>query len=161
MLSLEDLFASFEKLEDCKEGYKRTKQIIVGSPGYTDPHYLRTVIASEKNDVYSLGVVILELVTRMEAFCPERGQLLTTMVAPKLREIADVGGEVVGMVDQRLDGDFDLEEAKVTLIIGGLCFQQSPTTRPSAAEIMQTMKDKINSVDSRLLLSLPAKDCRR
>ncbi|XP_039062493.1 probable receptor-like protein kinase At4g10390 [Hibiscus syriacus] len=70
----------------------RTKLIMVGSPGYTDPHYLRTGIASKKNDVYSLGVVILELVTGMEAFCPKRGQLLTSMVAPKLRGITDGGG---------------------------------------------------------------------
>ncbi|KAE8730717.1 hypothetical protein F3Y22_tig00002890pilonHSYRG00048 [Hibiscus syriacus] len=135
----------------------RTKQIMVGSPGYTDPHYLRTGIACKKNDVYSLGVVILELVTGMEAFCPKRGQLLTTMVSPKLREIADGGVGVAGMVDLRLGGEFDWEEAKVMLTIAGLCLQQSPTDRPSAAEIMQTMKGKINSIDSRLSLPSPAK----
>ncbi|GMJ14991.1 hypothetical protein HRI_005168400 [Hibiscus trionum] len=144
----------------------RTKQIMVGSPGYTDPHYLRTGVASKKNDVYSLGVIILELVTGMEAFCPERGQLLTRMVAPKLKEIAEGGGGVAemvaGMVDPTLCGEFDLEEAKAMLIIVGLCLQQSPTARPSAAEIMQTMKDKIRSFDSPLSPpSPPAKDCHR
>ncbi|GMJ10920.1 hypothetical protein like AT1G33260 [Hibiscus trionum] len=140
----------------------RTKQIMVGSPGYTDPLYLRTGIASKKNDVYSFGVIILELVTGMEAFCPEKGQLLTTMVAPKLREVVEGGGgaaeTVAGMVDPRLGGEFDLEEAKAMLLIVELCLQQSPTGRPSAAEIMQTMKNEISSVDSRL--SPPAKDCR-
>ncbi|KAE8694298.1 putative receptor-like protein kinase [Hibiscus syriacus] len=134
----------------------KTKQIMVGSPGYTDPHYLRTGIASKKNDVYSLGVIILELVTGMEAFCPERGQLLTTMVAPKLREVVEAGGGVAEMVDPKLGGELDLEEAKAMLLIVELCLQKSPTVRPSAAEIVQTMKDKIGSVDSRLLP--PAKE---
>ncbi|KAL4353410.1 hypothetical protein GQ457_06G038370 [Hibiscus cannabinus] len=140
----------------------RTKQIMVGSPGYTDPLYLRTGIASKKNDVYSLGVIILELVTGMEAFCPERGQLLTTMVAPKLREVVEGGGEaaeaVAAIVDPRLGNAFDLEEAKAMLLIVDLCLQQSPKVRPSAAEIMQTMKDEIGSFNSRR--SPPAKDCR-
>ncbi|KAA3475925.1 putative receptor-like protein kinase [Gossypium australe] len=138
----------------------RRKQIMVGSPGYTDPHYLRTGIASKKNDVYSLGVIILELVTGMEAFCPERGQLLTTMVAPKLRDIAKCGRAeetVAEMVDRRLGGEFDLEEAKALLLIVELCLHQSPTVRPSASQIMEMMKDKIGAVDS---LFSPAKGCR-
>jgi serine/threonine protein kinase len=69
------------------------KQVMMGSPGYTDPHYLRTGIASKKNDVYSYGVIILELVTGMEAFCEERGQgqLLTSMIGPILKSIIASG----------------------------------------------------------------------
>ncbi|KAE8662719.1 putative receptor-like protein kinase [Hibiscus syriacus] len=111
---------------------QKTNQIMVGSPGYTDPRYLWTGIASKKNDVYSLGVIILELVTGMEAFCPERGQLLTTMVALNLREVVEGGGGAAG------DGG-------------------SKAGWPSAAEIVQTMNNKIGSVGSRLLP--PAREC--
>ncbi|XP_022722507.1 probable receptor-like protein kinase At1g33260 [Durio zibethinus] len=136
----------------------RTKQVMIGSPGYTDPHYLRTGFASKKNDVYSLGVVILELVTGMEAFCPEKGQLLTSIVAPSLRDIAECGAEekVAELVDPRLAGEFDLEEAKAMLSIAALCLHQSPTVRPSASQIMQTIKEKIPSID---FLFSPGKDC--
>ncbi|MBA0863184.1 hypothetical protein Goshw_017845 [Gossypium schwendimanii] len=138
---------------------RTTKQVMIGSPGYTDPHYLRTGLASKKNDVYSLGVIILELVTGMEAFCPERGQLLTSIMAPNLKAISEVGTavEVAELVDPRLGGEFDLDEAKAMISIAGLCLHQSPTVRPSASQIMQIMKEKMGSID--LLLS-PAKDCR-
>lgn len=136
----------------------RTKQVMIGSPGYTDPHYLRTGFASKKNDVYSLGVIILELVTGMEAFCPERGQLLTSIVAPNLRDIAECGAEekVAELVDPRLAGEFDLEEARAMLSIAALCLHQSPTVRPSASQIMQTIKDKITSID---FVFSPGKGC--
>ncbi|XWS48686.1 hypothetical protein CRYUN_Cryun13aG0097600 [Craigia yunnanensis] len=135
----------------------RTKQIMIGSPGYTDPHYLRTGFASKKNDVYSLGVIILELVTGMEAFCPERGQLLTSIVVPNLRDISECGAEekVAELVDPRLAGEFDLEEARVMLSIAALCLHQSPTVRPSTSQIMRTIKEKITSID---FLFSPGKD---
>ncbi|XP_022738932.1 probable receptor-like protein kinase At4g10390 [Durio zibethinus] len=127
----------------------RTKQVMIGSPGYTDPLYLRTGFASKKNDVYSLGVVILELVTGMEAFCTERGQLLTSIVAPNLRDIAERGAEekVAELVDPRLAGEFDLEEVRAMLSIAALCLHQSASVRPSASQIIQTIKEKISSID--------------
>ncbi|KAH7560821.1 hypothetical protein JRO89_XS10G0120100 [Xanthoceras sorbifolium] len=126
-----------------------TKQMMIGSPGYTDPHYLRTGIASKKNDLYGLGVIILELVTGMEAFCPERqrGQLLTSIAGPMLKSVAE--GEAINvaeMVDPRLAGDLDLEEAKTMFSIAALCLGQSPILRPSATQILQTIKDQISSI---------------
>ncbi|XP_039022764.1 probable receptor-like protein kinase At1g33260 [Hibiscus syriacus] len=118
------------------------KQVMIGSPGYTDPHYLRTGFASKKNDVYSLGVIILELVTGMEAFCPEKG-LLTSILAPKL----GAAGEVATVVDPRLGGEFELEEAKAMGSIAARCLHQSPTVRPSASQITQLMKEKIVSIN--------------
>ncbi|KAE8699840.1 Beta-1,3-n-acetylglucosaminyltransferase radical fringe isoform 1 [Hibiscus syriacus] len=99
------------------------------------------------------------LVTGMEPFCPEREQLLTTMVAPKLREVVEDGGGAAEMVDPKLGGEFELEEGKAMLLIVELCLQKSSTVRPSAAEIMQTMKNKIGSVGSRLLPPAKERHC--
>ncbi|KAK2663600.1 hypothetical protein Ddye_002174 [Dipteronia dyeriana] len=123
----------------------RTKQMMIGSPGYTDPHYMRTGIASKKNDVYSFGVILLELITGMEAFSPERhrGQLLTSIAGPMLKSEAM---NVVEMVDPRLAADFDLEEAKTMLSIAALCIGHTPILRPSATQILQTINDQISSI---------------
>lgn len=116
---------------------------MMGSPGYTDPHYLRTGIASKKNDVYSFGVLLLELVTGKEAFCSKTGQLLTSLVGPMLVDL-----ETRKLVDQRLaiSGDFDVEEARSLLSISALCLQQSAALRPCASQILQTMKTHISSI---------------
>lgn len=125
----------------------RAKQVMMGSPGYTDPHYLRTGIASKKNDIYSYGVILLELVTGMEPFCPERGQLLTSIAAAVLKDVAECEAtKVEEIVDQLLAGEFDLEEARAMLTISALCLQQAPIHRPSATQILHTIEDKISSI---------------
>ncbi|XP_031274687.1 probable receptor-like protein kinase At1g33260 [Pistacia vera] len=129
----------------------RTKQVMMGSPGYTDPHYLRTGIASKKNDIYSYGVILLELVTGMAAFCPERGQLLTSLAAAVLKDVSECESKKVKeMVDPRLGGEFDLEEARTMLSISELCLRQAPIHRPSASEILHTMEDKIFSQQTKI-----------
>lgn len=129
------------------------KQVMMGSPGYTDPHYLRTGIASKKNDVYSYGVIILELVTGMEAFCEEReqGQLLSSIMGPILKDIIASDNEckaleVAEMVDPRLGEDFEVKEVKVMLSLAALCLGQSPSLRPSATQILHTIKENIASI---------------
>lgn len=124
---------------------RTNKLMMVGSPGYTDPHYLRTGIASKKNDVYSYGVIVLELITGLEAFCPERqsGQLLTSVLGPVLRgESVDV----TEIVDPKLGGEFDIEEARLMVSIAALCLGNSPILRPSATQILQTMNDSVYSI---------------
>ena len=42
--------------------------VLIGTFGYPDPHYLRTQIITEKTDVYSFGVLLLVLVTGKKPF---------------------------------------------------------------------------------------------
>ncbi|KAF5477923.1 hypothetical protein F2P56_004529 [Juglans regia] len=134
---------------------RRKQVMMLGSPGYTDPHYLKTGMATKKNDVYSFGVVLLELVTGMEAFCPERGQFLTSIASPMLKNVAALGAsEVAEMVDPRLSGNYDLEEAKTMLSISAMCLGQSPILRLSATNILQTVKESISSLSPEKLGSM-------
>ncbi|KAJ8763725.1 hypothetical protein K2173_003507 [Erythroxylum novogranatense] len=125
----------------------RTKQVMMGSPGYTDPQYLRTGISSKKNDVYSYGVIVLELVTGMKAFCEDRGQLLTSIMAPLLRDVEKCEAiRVSEVVDPRLKGEVDLGEAKTMLHISALCLGHQGTLRPSATNIVHTIQHQVSSI---------------
>lgn len=114
-------------------------QVLMGSPGYTDPHYLRTGIPSKKNDVYSFGVLLLELVTGMEAYSSERppqAQLLTSLLGPVL-----LSNDCTRIVDPHLGGDFDQQEARAMLSLSAQCRLHPPTLRPSAAQILETINN--------------------
>ncbi|XP_059662074.1 probable receptor-like protein kinase At4g10390 [Cornus florida] len=124
----------------------KTKQLMMGSLGYVDPLYMRTGIASKKNDVYSFGVIVLELITGMEAFCSEKGKMLTSIAGPMLVGHGSGAAAVAEMADPRLGGGFDLEELKVMASISGLCLGVSPGIRPSASDILRTMREKITSI---------------
>ncbi|KAI3807576.1 hypothetical protein L1987_23506 [Smallanthus sonchifolius] len=117
----------------------KMNRMIMGSQGYIDPHYLKTGLVSKKNDIYSFGVVLLELITGREAFSLERGEMLTEIMGPV------VGVEEV--VDPRLNG-FDLEEVKAMVSMAGKCIASSPMARPCATKIVAFMRDKFQAFSS-------------
>lgn len=116
---------------------------MTGSPGYTDPLYLRTGLASKKNDVYGFGVVVLELVTGIEAFSATSGERLTARAEPLLRDAE----KVAEMVDPRIRGEVDLEEARAMAALAAACINcDSPGVRPSASDILTAMRRSISSL---------------
>lgn len=117
-------------------------RVILGSPGYTDPHYLRTGIASKKNDIYSFGVIILELISGVEAFSSCNGERLISKAAPILNDVS----KVAEMMDPRLDRNYVLEEAKAMVSLAALCLSDFPGLRPSASEILENMRSRISSI---------------
>ncbi|KAH6792595.1 hypothetical protein C2S52_003072 [Perilla frutescens var. hirtella] len=119
---------------------RKRRMMITGSPGYADPLYLRSGLASKKNDVYSFGVVVLELITGVEAFCPTSGERLTARAEPLLGD----AGRVAEMMDPRLRGEVDLEEAKAMAALAANCISQSPGIRPSASDILTAMRRTIS-----------------
>ncbi|XP_022996335.1 probable receptor-like protein kinase At1g33260 [Cucurbita maxima] len=125
----------------------RAKQLMMGSPGYTDPQYLRTGIASKKNDIYSFGVVLLELITGKEAFCSEKGQILTSIIPPTVRHGGGITpSAVVELVDPRLRWDFDGGEAGALLSIATACISQPPAPRPTIGGVLQMMRERIGKM---------------
>eukprot|EP01018_Ginkgo_biloba_P012915 Gb_21948 [translate_table: standard] len=135
----------FSKSTDCilSCGYRSTNSMgsVMGSPGYIDPQYLKTGIVSDKNDVYSFGVLLLELVTGMEAFCVDRGELLTVYAAPYLKD-KDKLSEIV---DSRLGGQFDFKELEAMATITALCIHEQPNLRPSMDGILSIMHEKLSN----------------
>ncbi|XP_042475771.1 probable receptor-like protein kinase At4g10390 [Macadamia integrifolia] len=115
---------------------------IMGSPGYIDPHYLRTGIVSKKNDVYSFGVILLELITGIEAFCTKKEKLLTSIANPILQDPE----KALEMVDSRLEGQFKDREVIAMASIAAQCLRQHASLRPSMADILNTMRETIPSV---------------
>ncbi|KAL8053264.1 hypothetical protein ABFX02_05G059300 [Erythranthe guttata] len=125
---------------NARRPWRSNRTAVVGSPGYTDPAYLRTGLASKKNDVYGFGVVVLELITGVEAFSAARGERLTARAEPMLRD----AGKVAEMVDPRLaGGEIDLEEARAMAAMAAKCLSDSPGVRPSASEILTVMRNTI------------------
>ncbi|CAN6974544.1 unnamed protein product [Brassica rapa subsp. trilocularis] len=129
----------------------RSKQVrMIGSPGYTDPHYLRTGIASKKMDMYGFGVVVLELVSGKEAVSAEKGEMLVHTAAPLIHDICDLGANIAEekvrqFLDPRLskDSSLDIEEVKTMLGVAAFCLRSPPSLRPSASQVVQTLVQKI------------------
>ncbi|CAN8246626.1 unnamed protein product [Cochlearia groenlandica] len=134
-------------------GSPRSRQVtMVGSLGYTDPHYLRTGIASKKTDMYGFGVVVLELISGKEAFSAERGEMLVRIASPLISATLDSSVDVAEEEVRRfLDPRFlrdgvDIDEVKTMLSVAALCLGSSPSLRPSAAQVAETLEQRITSL---------------
>ncbi|XP_013719692.2 probable receptor-like protein kinase At4g10390 [Brassica napus] len=125
---------------------------MVGSPGYTDPHYLRTGVASKKMDMYGFGVVVLELISGKEALSAGNGEMLVHVAAPLMHEILDSSIDITedsvrGFLDPRMLRDsIDIDEVKTMLGVAALCISSPPSLRPSASQVTETLIQKIPSL---------------
>ncbi|KAL2500071.1 Cysteine-rich receptor-like protein kinase 42 [Abeliophyllum distichum] len=110
---------------------------IAGTLGYMAPEYLVKGQLTEKADVYSFGVLVLEIVCnrKSNAFMEDSGSLLQSVwklyKTDRLTEI----------VDPSLKGDFSEFEVSRVLKIGLLCTQASVSLRPSMVEVVRMLTD--------------------
>ncbi|EEF37686.1 kinase, putative [Ricinus communis] len=105
---------------------------IAGTMGYMAPEYLIRGQLTEKADVYSFGVLVLEIVMgkRCNAFTEDSKSLLQTVW--QLYRL----NRLVEAADPSLRDDFSAEEVSRVLQTGLLCTQASVALRPSMAEVV-------------------------
>ncbi|CAL9049544.1 unnamed protein product [Musa banksii] len=103
----------------------KSMSVIAGSCGYIAPEYAYTLRVTEKSDIYSFGVVILELITGKFPMDPELGERdLAQWVCSTLEQKG-----VESVIDPRLSLCFK-EEIREVLDVGLLCTNFLPLNRP-------------------------------
>ncbi|KAL4360906.1 hypothetical protein GQ457_04G005800 [Hibiscus cannabinus] len=110
--------------------------VIAGSCGYIAPEYAYTLRVNEKSDIYSFGVVILELVTGKPPTDPEFGE--KDMVNWVCSTYNQKGAEQV--IDPRLDSTYKEQICRV-LDIGILCTNALPINRPSMRKVVKLLQE--------------------
>ncbi|XP_028797764.1 cysteine-rich receptor-like protein kinase 3 isoform X5 [Neltuma alba] len=114
-----------------------------GTLGYTAPEYAIHGQLSEKADIYSYGIVVLEIISgqksnELKVDGDAEGEFLLQK-AWKLYE----RGMHLELVDNALDSnDYDAEEVKKIIEIGLLCTQASAEIRPAISEIVVLLQNK-------------------
>lgn len=124
------------KVVDATGKGDKSMSVIAGSCGYIAPEYAYTLRVNEKSDIYSFGVVILELVSGRLPVDPEFGEKdLVKWVCTTL----DQKG-VDSVIDPKLDSCFKEEICKV-LNIGLLCTSPLPINRPSMRRVVKILQE--------------------
>ncbi|XP_073288782.1 cysteine-rich receptor-like protein kinase 42 [Primulina huaijiensis] len=111
---------------------------IAGTLGYMAPEYLVKGQLTEKVDVYSFGVLVLEIVCgrKNNSVKEDFGSLIQTVwKLYKTHRLTD-------SVDPCLEGHFPALETSKVLKTGLLCVQASATLRPSMSEVVQMLTDE-------------------
>ncbi|XP_062074344.1 probable LRR receptor-like serine/threonine-protein kinase At1g51810 [Humulus lupulus] len=112
---------------------------VVGTPGYLDPEYHITNWLSETSDIYSYGVVLLEIITNQPAIIKISGSDERIHISEWVKSTID-NGAITSVVDPRLQGSFDTNSAWKAVEIGLACVSSTPRERPNMSEVVNGLK---------------------
>ncbi|CAI0409253.1 unnamed protein product, partial [Linum tenue] len=113
---------------------------IAGTIGYMAPEYAMRGYLTDKADVYSFGIVILETMsgTSNTNYRPKEEFVYLLDWAYVLQE----QGNLLELVDPELGKSYSKEEARKLLNIALLCTNPSPTLRPPTSSVVKMMEGK-------------------
>ncbi|CAA7403204.1 unnamed protein product [Spirodela intermedia] len=118
------------------QGTDRTTSttVLAGTIGYLAPEYGYTGKATPESDVFSYGVVVLEVV------CGRRS-LMGLDDNNLLDHVWELytSGKLLQAVDPRLESQFDEEEVRRTLLVGLMCSHPNPASRPRSRQVVQIL----------------------
>ncbi|XP_062222950.1 cysteine-rich receptor-like protein kinase 34 isoform X1 [Phragmites australis] len=112
-----------------------------GTLGYMSPEYAYYGHVSTKSDMFSFGVIVLEIVTGRRNTCPSAEDGGNKTLLSYVWEMWQ-RGSVAEIVDASLGGQFARQEALACVQIGLLCVQKNPKSRPDASEVVLMLDDQ-------------------
>ncbi|XP_027351005.1 receptor-like cytosolic serine/threonine-protein kinase RBK2 [Abrus precatorius] len=100
-----------------------------GTFGYFAPEYLMHGIVNEKTDVYSFGILLLEIITGHQAL--DHMQQSIVLWAKPLFD----ANQIKDLIDPSLGDEYDREQVHRAVLTASLCVEQSPILRPSMSQV--------------------------
>ncbi|XP_054803448.1 receptor-like serine/threonine-protein kinase ALE2 [Prosopis cineraria] len=147
---LEDDFtpkvSDFGLAREATEGSHHISTRVMGTFGYVAPEYAMTGHLLVKSDVYSYGVVLLELLTGrkpVDMSQPPGQENLVTWARPLLTSREGLEQ----LVDPSLAGNYDFDDMAKVAAIASMCVHPEVTQRPFMGEVVQALKLIYNDTD--------------
>ncbi|CAO2816775.1 unnamed protein product [Amaranthus hypochondriacus] len=126
-------------------GQPNTTSCLAGSFGYFAPEYVKTYKVNEKTDIYSFGVVLLELVTGKE---PHMGDEYSSLADWSFKHYND-GQLFQDSFDKEILKPCFLDDMIYMFQLGLMCTSIEPHHRPSMKEVLRLLEKKNILEDSR------------
>ncbi|KAJ8558210.1 hypothetical protein K7X08_004976 [Anisodus acutangulus] len=117
-----------------------TVSMVAGSYGYIAPEYGYTLKVDEKSDIYSYGVVLMELLTGKRPLDPEFGESVDIVEWFRMK-IRD-NKSLEAALDPNVGATQHVqEEMLLVLRIAILCIAKLPKDRPSMRDVLTMLKE--------------------
>lgn len=140
--------ANFGLAKSAGEGFAVTRHV-VGTKGYMAPEYLAQGLVTPKLDVFSFGVVMLELLSGKPAAFPGDGDLhkevmLWTTIGV-LVEGSNPKEKLKGFMDPALKDGYPLDMAFAMAGLARTCVDEDLNRRPSINEIQMNLSSWLSA----------------
>ncbi|KAK6159331.1 hypothetical protein DH2020_006645 [Rehmannia glutinosa] len=126
---------------------------IRGTPGYMDPEYVITQELTEKSDVYSYGVVLLELVTGRRAIQDNKNLIEWSQV------FLASESRITELVDPYLGDTFDFDQLQTVLAIVRWCTEREGRARPSIKQVLRLLYESSDPLHNGFVEAVEDEEC--
>ena len=111
--------------------------VVAGTMGYMAPEYLITSKANKESDVFSFGVVALEIACGRRVVEPKAEELKISLVNWVWELYGK--GRLLEAVDETLNGDYEIDKMTCLMTTGLWCAHPDHTLRPSIRQAIKVL----------------------
>jgi len=123
--------------------FRRILTNMEGSRGYLSPEWISRAAITAKSDVYSYGMMLFEVASGKRNSDPsadDQNTFFPTLAA----KVINQGGNVLTLLDPRLEGNADIEEVTEMIKVASWCVQENETQRPTMRQAVQILEGTLN-----------------
>ncbi|KAG6503204.1 hypothetical protein ZIOFF_035515 [Zingiber officinale] len=126
---------------------------VKGTPGYVDPEYVMTQQLTAKSDVYSLGVVMLELITSEPPL--NKGKYIVSKVKMAIDKNDKEWYGLKDMIDPTLLKSGSLDGLRIFVELALSCLDESSELRPTMDNLVKEIEVLLTDYESNTSTSAP------
>ncbi|KAF7822817.1 G-type lectin S-receptor-like serine/threonine-protein kinase [Senna tora] len=118
---------------------------VVGTYGYMSPEYAADGLFSIKSDVFSFGVLLLEIITGKRNRGFYHADITHNLVGHAWIQWKE--GRVLELIDKNIENSCNESEVLRCIHIGLLCVQHNPEDRPTMSSVVVMLGSKIEMAE--------------
>ncbi|KAL0547986.1 hypothetical protein IC582_012425 [Cucumis melo] len=128
-------------------GRTHVSTAVMGTNGYAAPDYIETGHLTAKSDVWSLGVVLYEILTGRRSLERNRSRSEHKLVE-WVKHFNPDSKKFSLIIDPRLENQYPINAARKLAKLADTCLAMNAKDRPSMAEVVNSLKEIIKSEDN-------------